>query len=388
MSDKARHEFLYKVFAPMLRPAFRLMFNYRHPIVKDVEGPYIVLANHNMELDPLLLACAFPKHMYFVASEHILRKGIGSKLVMFIAKPIIRMKGKVEVKTVAEILRTVRGGTNVCIFAEGARSFNGQTRTILPSTGKLVKRSGASLITYRLEGGYFTQPRWSTTLRKGKIQGIVAGVYTPDMLKAMSEEEVNAIIDKDLWEDAYVTQAENPIPFKGKHLALGMESTLYMCPSCKQVGTLHSTDTSISCSCGLSYAYTPYGELVDSNQNKMTITQWDLWQQKELTALFEDRQKTLSAEPFFSDEVTLFDINHEHQIEKETKGTLTAYLDRIDVCGHTFYYEEMLGLDIFSRNFMVMNYGQDAHHYEMKGDLMLNALKYMYLYQLAKGENI
>lgn len=386
MKDKARHKRSYHLIRKLVSPLFKWKFNYSYPLVHDVEGPYIVLANHNLELDPVLLAMAFPKHMYFVASEHILRKGFGSWFLMRYLKPIIRTKGKVEVKTVAEILRTLRGGDNVCVFAEGARSFNGLTREILPSTGKMVRRSGAALITYRLEGGYFTQPRWSTTLRRGKMKGIVAGVYSPERLNAMTEAEVNEIISRDLFEDAYETQKQEQIPFKGKHLALGMESTLFTCPSCKADNTLKSDDTSIYCSCGARFTYTEYGELINDAGEKTTITDWDLWQQKELSDRFHVWKEENRTEAIFSDPVTLYAIGQDHQFAGEKTGMLSAYLDHIECCGHTFFYEEMLGLDIFSRNFMVMNYEKEAHHYEIKGDLMLCALKYLYLYELVKGE--
>ena len=388
MNEIKRHKLFYKYGRKVLRPIFCKWFNYDCPVADPIDEPYIVLANHNMELDPALLGIAFPKHMYFVASEHILRKGFGSWFLMYFLKPIIRMKGKVEVKTVAEILRTARAGHNICIFAEGARSFNGLTCNILPSTGKMVKRSGSALITYRLEGGYFTQPRWSTTLRRGKIRGVVAGVYSAEQLKAMTEEEVNDLIVRDLQEDAYATQAKAPVPYKGKDLALGMESTLFICPKCQQTGTLKSDSTSISCSCGAHYTYDQYGNLTNREEEKVSITEWDLWQQETLRQRVETSRETAPDAPLFSDEVTLFDIDENHQFRNTEKGTLTAYLDRIECSGHTFFYEEMLGLDIFSRNFMIMNYGKEAAHYEIKGDLMFCALKYLYLYKLVKGEKL
>ena len=388
MNDIKRHKLSYRVIRKLVTPLFRWMFRYRYPIVNPNNGPYIVLANHNLELDSALVALAFPQHMYFVASEHILRKGFGGWFLMHFLKPIIRMKGKVEVKTVAEILRTARAGHNVCIFAEGARSFNGLTCSILPSTGKMVKRSGSGLVTYRMEGGYFSQPRWSMTLRKGRIQGVVAGIYSAEDLKAMTEDEINALIIRDLHEDAYATQAKNPVPYKGKKLALGMESTLFLCPKCGQIDTLKSDDTSISCRCGAHYTYTEYGDLIDSKGQKHSITEWDLWQKEQFRLRYNEAIAASSVEAFFSDEVTLFAIDDHHEIQDTQDGTLTAYADRIECCGQTFFYEEMLGLDIFSRNFMVMNYGKDAAHYEMKGDLMFCALKYLYLYKFAKGERL
>ncbi|MBR3785776.1 MAG: 1-acyl-sn-glycerol-3-phosphate acyltransferase [Firmicutes bacterium] len=386
MNDIKRHKLSYRVIRKLAMPIFKTMFNYQFPIVDQVKEPYIVLANHNLELDPALVALAFPQQMYFVASEHILRKGFGGWFLMHFLKPIIRMKGKVEVKTVAEILRTARAGHNVCIFAEGARSFNGRTCSILPSTGKMVKRSGSALITYRMEGGYFSQPRWSLSLRKGRIQGVVAGIYSSEELKAMSEDQVNALIVRDLHEDAYATQAKDPVPYKGKKLALGMESTLFLCPKCGQTDTMQSNDTSITCSCGTRFTYTEYGDLLSPEGEKRSITEWDLWQQEQLRLRYESAVAASSEEAFFSDEVTLFAIDENHEIQNTQKGTLTAYSDRIECCGRSFFYEEMLGLDIFSRNFIVMNYGKDAAHYEMKGDLMFCALKYLYLYKLVKGE--
>lgn len=388
MNEIKRHKLFYEYGRKIVKPIFCKWFNYECPIVDLPEEPYIVLANHNMELDPVLVGAAFPKHMYFVASEHILRKGFGSWFLMHFLKPIIRMKGKVEVKTVAEILRTARAGHNICIFAEGARSFNGLTCNILPSTGKMIKRSGSALVTYRLEGGYFTQPRWSTTLRKGKIRGVVAGVYSAEDLKAMTEDEVNALIIRDLQEDAYATQAKDPVPYKGKKLAFGMESTLFLCPKCGQIDTLKSDDASISCSCGAHFAYTVYGDLIDKEGNKHSITEWDLWQQKQLRQRFEAAKANASEDPFFSDTVTLYAIDQNHQFKESVQGTLTAYLDRIECSGHTFFFEDMLGIDIFSRNFMIMNYGKEAAHYEIKGDLMFCALKYLYLYRLVKGEKL
>jgi len=388
MNDIKRHKRSYYIIRKLVTPLFRWMFNYRYPIVNTPDEPYIVLANHNLELDPALVALAFPKHMYFVASEHILRKGLGGWFLMHFLKPIIRMKGKVEVKTVAEILRTARAGHNICIFAEGARSFNGRTCSILPSTGKMVKRSGSGLVTYRIEGGYFSQPRWSMSLRKGRMQGVVAGIYSAEELKTMTEDEVNALIVRDLAEDAYATQAKDPVPYKGKKLALGMESTLFLCPKCRQIDTLKSDDTSISCSCGAHYTYTEYGDLTDADGQKHSITEWDLWQQEQLRQRYESAKSDAPETALFSDQVTRYEINVNHEVINTQKGTLTAYSDRIECCDQAFFYEDMLGLDIFSRNFIVMNYGKEAAHYEIKGDLMFCALKYLYLYKLAKGEEL
>ena len=109
-----------------------------------------------------------------------------------------------------EILAKLRDGRNVALFPEGNRSFNGLSGDFPPATGKLVKKSGATLVTYRLHGGYLTTPRWSTSLRKGKLWGEIAGIYSPEKLKAMTEDEVNRAIRHDLFVDAYADQKKTP----------------------------------------------------------------------------------------------------------------------------------------------------------------------------------
>ena len=102
---------------------------------------YIVLSNHVTDYDPILVALSFPKQMYFVASEHLLRKGIASKLLMHFIKPIIHMKGRQGAKTVKQMLRTLQEGNSVCIFPEGNRSFNGVTMEMQASIAKVAKKA-------------------------------------------------------------------------------------------------------------------------------------------------------------------------------------------------------------------------------------------------------
>lgn len=386
MKDRRRHKRTYTFLRALVTPFFKMKFNFEYEEGGKIEGPYLLLVNHNLELDPVLVGMAFPEQMYFVASEHILRKGFGTWLLMRYFKPIIRTKGKVEVKTVAETLRTLRKGISVCIFAEGNRSFNGCTGEVLPATGKLAKKSGVKLVTYKIEGGYFTQPRWGTTLRRGKMIGKIVNEYTPEQLKSMSETEINEAIKTDLYEDAYETQARVNIPFKGKKLALGMESTLFICPECGEIGTMVSDDNYIGCQCGMKYKYDEYGYLTDEKGKKRTIAEWDGWQYRELENIVRKTDK--QDEPFFEDEVTLYSIGKSHEIAEQKKGTLAAYKDRIECCGQAFYYKDMLGFSIVSRNFIVMNIRKDAEQYEIKGDLRFNALKYLYIYELMRGEEL
>lgn len=77
----------------------------------QVDGPCIIIPNHVTAMDPLLVAMSFPKkQMYFVASEHLFRKGLISSLLNWLVEPIPRKKASSGVDTVMAVLSRLRAG--------------------------------------------------------------------------------------------------------------------------------------------------------------------------------------------------------------------------------------------------------------------------------------
>lgn len=380
MDEHKRHVRAFSFFRLFASPLLRRKFNFTYEPIPASAAPYFLLCNHNLEMDPILLGIAAQQQTYFVASEHIMRKGLGTWFLLRYFKPIIHAKGKAGLQSSMEILRTLKNGYNVALFPEGNRSFNGVTAPIFPATGKLARRSGASLVTYRIEGGYFSQPRWSLSLRRGKLHGKLVHVYTPEELKSMTDAEIIAAIERDLHEDAYETQKRERVAFKGHDLAAGLESTLFTCPQCGKIGTLHSHGNTIDCTCGFRAVYDEYGDLSGNDGKSYTVTGWDLWQQEQLAALRETAGKDA---PLFSDDVTVHQIEG-HAIQKTFTAKLTACRDGFTVNDTVITTGEIEGCAIFSRNVLTAYY-QNVQ-YEIRGTLDFCALKYLYLFNLMKGE--
>ena len=94
----------------------------------EAEGPCIVISNHVTDLDPFLVAMSFPeKQLYYVASEHIFRIPVASKIITTLLDPIARKKGDSGFGAVREILKRVKQGHSICLFAEGDCSWDGRT---------------------------------------------------------------------------------------------------------------------------------------------------------------------------------------------------------------------------------------------------------------------
>lgn len=260
---KKRQKIYWKILRPLVIAFLYIKFGYTFKTAKNLPKKFILLSNHNTDFDPLFVGVSFRNGLRFVASEHISRWKFAFRFVNHIFSPILRPKGTNAASTVKEMLRAIRSGDNVCMFAEGARSWNGITAPISPVTGKLVKSSRCALVTYKLKGGYFTSPLWSEGgTRRGKIHGEVVNIYSAEEVSKMSVDEINEILNHDLYEDAYTTQSSVNSKYRGRKLAEKMESMLYYCPSCGAMESLYSSKNTVFCkNCNDLFVYDIHGNI-------------------------------------------------------------------------------------------------------------------------------
>lgn len=384
----ARHKRVYHFCKTTLGGIIKNIYGF-HPEKANVgKGPFLITSNHNGELDPAFLAMSFPEHMYFVSSEHVFRKGFLSWLLVYFFAPISRVKGMTDATAALNIIRHVKKGANVCLFAEGNRSYNGVTGPIFPATGKLAKATGASLVTYRLEGGYLTTPRWSKTTRKGFMRGYVVNVYTPEQLKQMTPEEVNDHIREDIMEDAYERQLNKPYLYKGKNPAKGLEDAIYFCPVCGKTGTLHGEKDVFQCTCGMRVRYAPTGffekvEQADPEPPFRTVRDWDFWQDKRILEYAASLQDDEIA---YSDEgVMLIAVGAKHKDRVVETARLSISKNALTVGSHVFPLERVSSMGLVGVYKMV--FSMDGASYELRAEKKpYCGRKYFTFYELLKKQ--
>lgn len=391
MEKYKRHQIFWKIIRFIAPSVLKPLYKYSYELAPKLEPPYLVFSNHNGDLDPALVALSFPQQMYFVASEHVYRAGFASKILRFVFEPIAKRKGTADAVTVMKSIRALREGKNVCIFPEGQKSFNGITGEINIATGKLVKASKASLVTYKLEGGYFTTPRWGKGIRKGKMHGSIVNIYNKEDLEKLSPEEITDLVKKDLYEDAYQKQSQNPIAYKGKNLAEGIEHALCICPECKQIDTLFSKKNSVFCkNCDFTTSIDIYGYFDESCKFK-TVLQWDEFQQEELKKLIQEKSSEKSEFIFSNDEVTLKTVKAEHQEEIIGTGKFSMFTDKFIF--NSVKDEKENSLEIPQKNIVdISMYGKQAlvfsdnngNYYELTSKNIINVRKFIFCFKYLK----
>ena len=327
-----RHRWLWKHVLPIIRVFLRLHYGpFDFAPAPKLEGGYIVLPNHTSGGDQFFVAFSFlHRQMYYVASEHAFRKKLLGAVMRYATGPISRVKGTVAASTVLAIMRWLRQGVPICIFPEGNRTWNGRSLPLHPTTAKLLRTAGVPVLTYRIEGGYLSDPRWSHSLRRGRLRGGVVHVYQPEELKKMSLAEINERISADLWVDTDESQSREHIPYRGRRLAEGLEEALFLCPRCGKIGTLRGRGNVFSCACGLRAEYGEEG-FFDESAPFRSVAQWDDWQQAELRRRAEAGDIRLS-----DDGAEIWQLGEAHRTTLLAKGRITLDREGLHMDGADF----------------------------------------------------
>ncbi len=396
MKGQLRHRIVFRTLQIIMKPFLMWKFNYRFEKVKELNFPAIILPNHVTNWDPLLVGLSFPRMMYYVASDHLFRLGWLSKIIEFLVAPIPRVKSAADRKTVVSIFKRIREGHNICIFPEGNMTFGGETGGLHRTTARLVKRTGAALVTYRMEGGYLTQPRWSRSPRRGSMIGYPVRIYTPDEIKAMSEDELMKRIEDDLYTNAYEEQRRRgPIAFKGKNLAEHLETALYLCPCCGKMGELKSQGHHFYCSCGLKLRYTEYGFLESENEQKppfTTVLDWLRWQSRRVRELAAEWRSQPDDQVITSDEKqSLWKIQRAKRSRLLGKGRLQLFRDRLafqSLNGRDFSFplSRISDISIHGQRTLIFT-TTDQEYYELKSSVPRSALKYYEICKALTGQH-
>ncbi len=314
MKTRFRHRVTFFLFRPFFKLFFIVKYNVKFITFKPKKGtkpPYLILGNHALAMDPILLTCNFKMPIHFVASDMIFSIKYWSFFIRHLAGPIPKTKYRSDIATIRDIRKVVKSGGTIGIFPEGNSTFSGRAMHIPKSTAKLVKLLKIPVVFYRIEGSYLSKPRWAAYSRKGKITGYVKEVWSYEAYKDLSIDAIYDHITAALDVDQIALQEEAKISYQGKRLAEDIESTFYYCPNCHQFHTLLSSDDEVRClNCDLHLRFTEQGFLTPLNAQIdyfSKTTDWYDAQCEKLQSYLQNKAYP-KALPIFQD-------NHEHVYE-------------------------------------------------------------------------
>ncbi len=247
-----RQDFWLKLLKPFvyiwMRFDMKVTYQYEDGFSRKRKEPYIMLANHTFLFDVIHVPFPLKKAPFVVASHNLFVKQPTKFLLNNIAHAIPKTKNASDLRTVKGLLSAVKRGYPILIFPEGNTTFTGETNYIELSTMKLIKKLNIDLVIAKVEGGYLSKPRFALGKRKNRRAKITYKiVLTKAQINKMSIKEIEDVVIKTMQHNDYEYQRKALIPHPGKHLALGLENILYVCPECQNINTLETKGNDIWC---------------------------------------------------------------------------------------------------------------------------------------------
>ena len=352
---------------------------------------YFVLMNHQTAFDQFFLGMAFKGPVYYVASEDLFSKGWISSVIRFLVAPIPIKKQVTDVNAVMNCIRVAREGGTIGIAPEGNRTYSGKTEYMSPAIAPLAKKLKLPIALYRIEGGYGVHPRWSDTVRKGKMRGYVSRVIEPEEAAAMTNEELFAEIEKGLFVDEGVADGI----FKSAKRAEYLERAMYVCPFCG-LSTFESHGNEIECTkCRRKITYGEDKTLsgIGFDFPFSFTTQWYDYQKDFVNRL----DVTLYTEkPLYRERSGLWEvIVYKNKNLLRQDAEIALYGDRIVIDEGkenelNLPFTDIMAMSVLGKNKLNIYYGD--HVYQLKSHKRFNALKYVNIYfrhknLLKGGEN-
>lgn len=172
--------------------------------------------------------------------------------------------------------------TTVVMYPEAGYSFDGTATTLPDTIGGLLKLLKVPVVTIITHGAFSREPLYNMLRhRKVDISADVTYLLSPDQIKEMSADELNAVIKDAFSFDNFKWQQENNIVINEDFRADGLERVLFKCPHCLAEGQNVGKGVTLTCKeCGKTYELTELGALraVDGESAFTHVPDWYAWE--------------------------------------------------------------------------------------------------------------
>lgn len=354
------HTILKLSFGRFLRWRYRVEATGLENIGKQ-PGPWLVLPNHVMTWDPVLVSLFIRKPVYFIASDANFRNPVASWWLRRLGA-IPTSKQATDLTTVKQMLSLLREGKHVGLFPEGERTWDGVTLPIIPATAKLARLAKRPVVVPIIKGGYLSLPRWSFQSRRGPISIEYKLAISAHELPRLSLDEIQERIQSALFHDEHEYQIRQNLPYISHAPAEPLELVLFSCPECRNLNCMHGEGDVFRCSsCGFTTAFSSYGRFRAVNGFSPpfeTISQWSKWQKEllkeKVSGLLESNG---SSAPLFQDEPVKYATGYKFKsLKHQAEGRLILKAAGLEFFAHdgravhTFPWKEVRALNVVYQN--------------------------------------
>ena len=230
--------------------------------IKGKKGPFVVIANHEAALDFVNLIGATREPMTFVVSNSFYST-LPLKRAMDSIGVIPKQQFQTSLRDLTKMKRVIEEGRILVIYPAGLMCEDGRSTPIPVATYEFLKWLKTDIYMARTSGTYFSMPKWSSGIRRGKTFMDIYKLFDKETIADMDTLEIKDKTDKALEFDAYREQEILQIRYVHNDHIDGLENVLYMCPHCHSEFTMKVENHNvIRCAdCGFAEKSDEYGFL-------------------------------------------------------------------------------------------------------------------------------
>ncbi len=378
---RLRHHLMTRFLVPFVRIFIQRSYKLKIKNYKALKnkGPFVVLANHTVNVDPMVMGLHFPFHLYYIATEQVFNLGFLSKILKFIVNPIKKSKSVSDMETIRKTKRIVQAGGSIGIFPEGNTSYNGETTIIQKSTVKLIRMLKIPVIIINMKGFYLSYPRWSIYRKKGKTASFIKKIMLPDDYLKLTEDALYEILKNELYVNAYDDQEKSGHLYRGKKIAHGLEKLIFIdLKTGEPFVTYSENDKLKSKNSDFSLVYLPTGKVITNEGEETNLIELDHQVKKKY---FEFYQATNKVQLF---EESVF-LNQSFATYKVKLGQykLILHKDAIELSNHAnkynWHFDDISDIAIQGK-FQIIIY-RDYDTYIIRLDKYSSPYKYILTHQ-------
>lgn len=272
--------------------------------IKDQDGPFVVIANHQTALDFVNLICATARPMSFVISRSFFTtlpiKGYLNKMGV-----IPKQQFQTTVKDMKQMKSVIDNGQPLVIYPAGLMCEDGLSTPIPSATYKFLKWLSVDVYVARSYGSYFVMPKWTGGLRPGRTYIDIYKLFSKEELQTISMDRLKSATDEALLFDAYREQEQYLSKYINNDKLSGLENVLYKCPYCgSEYSIVSQPANALTCTeCGYTEVSDSYALLHNEKcigPEIRYVSDWSQWIFQELkTAVQQEPGYSLSANTKF-----------------------------------------------------------------------------------------
>ena len=286
------------VFSKVVCGKYNIHVSFKADPRKD-DRPHILIANHASRLDYMFTGMPLlPKKYNFVVGHNELYRS-HLHTILSILQVIPKRNFVADIYCIKQIKRVISEGGNICIMPEGMSSISGHNQPVMIGTGKLIKHLGVPVYYAIISGGYLTSTKYCLDDRLGQVDVVFDLMFSPEEIKTISADEIEATMDRLLYHDDYEWNLKERHKFASHgQIAKDLHTLLWKCPRCGAEHKMLGEGDTIKClACGNGATITEDYEMHPFDEGCViprTQTAWFDWERAQVKEEIRDPEFKLT----------------------------------------------------------------------------------------------